>query len=133
VSLIKFHQDQNCMRRMKRLSLSAYAHSRQQIESSETSADCNDGSGSDVGASLLILRYHIQSIPFHSISLSLRSILILSTHIHLGLHSGYFPSGFHTNIPYASSSSLFVVHAFTSLSSHVNMDPLLTWALCILT
>jgi hypothetical protein len=37
--------------------------------------------------------------PIHTIHpLSLRSILILSTHLHLGLPSGLFPSGFPTNI-----------------------------------
>jgi hypothetical protein len=41
----------------------------------------------------------IHSIPSNSISLS--SILILSTPLHLGLSSGLFPSGFHTNILYA--------------------------------
>jgi hypothetical protein len=40
----------------------------------------------------------IQSIPSHTISL--RSILILSTHLRLGLPSGLFPSGFPTNILY---------------------------------
>jgi hypothetical protein len=40
----------------------------------------------------------IQSIPSQLISL--RSILILSTHLRLCLPSGLFPSGFHTNIIY---------------------------------
>jgi hypothetical protein len=40
-----------------------------------------------------------QSSLYHPI-LSLRSILILSTHLHLGLPSGLFPSGFPTNILY---------------------------------
>jgi hypothetical protein len=40
-----------------------------------------------------------QSTPSHP--LSLRSILILSTHLCLGLPSGLLPSGFHTNILYA--------------------------------
>jgi hypothetical protein len=43
----------------------------------------------------------IQSIPSHSIPLS--SILILSTYLRPGLPSGPFPSGFPTNILYASS------------------------------
>jgi hypothetical protein len=41
----------------------------------------------------------IQSIPSHPISL--RSILILSTHLRLCLRSSLFPSGFATNILYA--------------------------------
>jgi hypothetical protein len=40
----------------------------------------------------------IQSIPPHPISL--RSIVILSTHLHLGIPSGHFPFGFPTNILY---------------------------------
>jgi hypothetical protein len=40
-----------------------------------------------------------ESNPSHLISL--RSILILSTHLRLGLPSGLFPSGFPTNILYA--------------------------------
>jgi hypothetical protein len=41
----------------------------------------------------------IQSIPSHPISL--RSILILSTYLRLGLPNGLLPSGFPTNILYA--------------------------------
>jgi hypothetical protein len=40
-----------------------------------------------------------QSSPYHPITL--RSILILFTHLLLGLPSGIFPSGFPTNILYA--------------------------------
>jgi hypothetical protein len=44
-----------------------------------------------------------RSIPYHTIPSSLRAILILSTHLRLGLGlpSGLFPSGFSTNILYA--------------------------------
>jgi hypothetical protein len=41
-----------------------------------------------------------QSSPYHPI-LSLRFILILSTHLRLGRPSGLFPSGFPTNNLYA--------------------------------
>jgi hypothetical protein len=41
----------------------------------------------------------IQSIPSHPISL--RSILILPSHLRICLASGHFPSGFPTNILYA--------------------------------
>jgi hypothetical protein len=44
------------------------------------------------------------SSPYHPISL--RSILILSTHLRLGLPSGLSPSGFPTNILYAFVFSL---------------------------
>jgi hypothetical protein len=40
-----------------------------------------------------------QSIPLHHIAL--RSILILFSHLRLGLPSGLFPSGFHTKILFA--------------------------------
>jgi hypothetical protein len=37
-----------------------------------------------------------ESSPYHSISL--RSILVLSSNLHLGITSGLFPSGFRTKI-----------------------------------
>jgi hypothetical protein len=39
--------------------------------------------------------------PVHTIPFSLRSILLLSIHLRLRLHSGLFHSGFPTNILYA--------------------------------
>jgi hypothetical protein len=39
--------------------------------------------------------------PFHATPSYLRSILILSTHLHLGLPNGLFPSGLPTKILYA--------------------------------
>jgi hypothetical protein len=58
--------------------------------------------------------------PVHTIPSYRRSILILSTHLHLGLPSGLFPSGFSTKILYACSSPPFVLHVLSILSS-------LTW------
>jgi hypothetical protein len=48
--------------------------------------------------SILSQIYPVHSTPSY---ISLRSILVLSTHLHLGLSSGLFPSGFPTNILYA--------------------------------
>jgi hypothetical protein len=59
-----------------------------------------------------ILSQMIQSIPSHPISL--RSILILSTHLRLCLHCGLFPSGFPTNILIHSSSSHSCYMSFPS-------------------
>jgi hypothetical protein len=61
----------------------------------------------------------IHTIPSHPISL--RSILIMSTHLHLGLPSGLFPSGFPTNILHAFLFSPFVLHA---------LPISFLWALC---
>jgi hypothetical protein len=61
----------------------------------------------------------IQSIQPHPISI--RYILILSTHLRLGLRSGLFPPGFHTNILYAFNFSPFVLHAL-----HISTS--LTWS-----
>jgi hypothetical protein len=55
----------------------------------------------------------IQSIPLHPISL--RSILILSIHLHFHLPSGLFPSGFPTNILYA----LLVFHIHATCPAHL--------------
>jgi hypothetical protein len=43
----------------------------------------------------------VRSSSHHPILFLLRSILILSAHLRLGLPSGFFPSGFPTNIIYA--------------------------------
>jgi hypothetical protein len=61
----------------------------------------------------------IHSIPPRSTSL--RSILLLPTHLHLGISSGLFPSGFPTSILYAFLSFPFVLRALPILYS-------LTWS-----
>jgi hypothetical protein len=48
--------------------------------------------------------------PVHNIPSYLRTILILSIYLRLGLPSGLFPSGFPTNIVHFSSPS-FVLHS----------------------
>jgi hypothetical protein len=63
--------------------------------------------------------WSIQSISSHPIPLWY--ILKLFTHLRLGLHSGLFPSGFPTTIPYAFLFSSFVLHALSISSS-------LTWS-----
>jgi hypothetical protein len=64
--------------------------------------------------------------PVHTIPSYLRSILVLFTHLRLGLPSGLFSSGFPTNILYAFHFSPFVLHALPISSS-------LTWSfqLCL--
>jgi hypothetical protein len=62
-----------------------------------------------------------RSSPYQSLPISLRSILILSIHLRLGLPSGLFHSGFPTNIYMHSSSPPYVVHALPISS------PLSTW------
>ena len=61
----------------------------------------------------------IQSIHPHPSSW--RSVLILSTHLRLGLPSGLFPSGFHTKTLYTPSPQQYAPHAqlisFFSISS----------------
>jgi hypothetical protein len=56
-----------------------------------------------------------------SLTIYVRSILILSSHLHLGLPSGFFPSGFPTKI----------LHDFSSLPCVLYPPPLsssLTWS-----
>jgi hypothetical protein len=48
-------------------------------------------------------------------TISLKSILILSTHLHLGLPSRLFPSGFPTNILYAFLFSYILARRPTHL------------------
>jgi hypothetical protein len=60
-----------------------------------------------------------QSNPSHPISLSF--ILILSTHLRLGLCTGLFPSGIPTHNFYAFLFSPFVLHVLPTSSS-------LTWS-----
>jgi hypothetical protein len=55
--------------------------------------------------------------PVHTIPSYLRSILILSTHLRIGLTNGLFPSGFPTNILHAFLISPFVLHALPISSS----------------
>jgi hypothetical protein len=73
-------------------------------------------------SSLVLTRTHywfkfwarwIQSIPPHSISL--RSILILSSHLHLYLPSGFFTSGLPIKILYAFLSSSVFATCLTHL------------------
>jgi hypothetical protein len=59
--------------------------------------------------------------PIPTIPSYLRSILILSTHLRLGLPSGPFPSGFPTNILMHSSFPPFMLHTLSISSS-------LTWS-----
>jgi hypothetical protein len=59
----------------------------------------------------------IQSTPSHPISL--RSILILSIQLRLGLPSGLFPSGFPTNILYA----FLVSHIRATCPAHLILLP----------
>ena len=62
----------------------------------------------------------IQSIPLHPTSW--RSILILSSHLHLGTPSGLFPSGFPTKPCTHLSSHPFVLHALTTLFSILSLE-----------
>jgi hypothetical protein len=55
--------------------------------------------------------------PVHTIASYLRSILILSTHLRLGIPSGLFRSGFPANILYTFLFSIFVPHALPISSS----------------
>jgi hypothetical protein len=53
--------------------------------------------------------------------ISLRSILILCTHLHLGLSIGFLPSGFPTNTLYAFLFSPFVLQRYhSSIRKSVN-------------
>jgi hypothetical protein len=68
----------------------------------------------------------IQSTPSHPISL--RSILILSTHLRLGLPNGLLPYGFPNNILYAFLFSPSVLHALPISSSFISSVPFVSSA-----
>jgi hypothetical protein len=57
-----------------------------------------------------------QSSPYYPYPVSLSSILILSTHPHLGLLSDLVPSGFPTNNQHVFLLSPFVLHALLTSS-----------------
>jgi hypothetical protein len=65
-----------------------------------------------------------ESTPYHH-PISIRPILILSTHLHVGLPSRLFPSDFHTKQLYTLNFSLmcttFLVHLIV-LYSHVTFS-----------
>jgi hypothetical protein len=61
----------------------------------------------------------VQSIPPHPIYL--RSNLIFSTHLHLGLPTGLFSSGFPTNILYA----VFYSPIHTICPAHLHLGDLI--------
>jgi hypothetical protein len=65
-----------------------------------------------------------KSNPSHYISL--RSILILSAHLHLGLPSGLIPFSFPTNILYAFLLFSFVLHVLP-ISSYLSWSFYYTW------
>jgi hypothetical protein len=72
-----------------------YSRSHQLCSHSIVSQHFIEPNGSLSHSQELFWATPIQSIPPNPISA--RSIIILSTHFHLGLHSSLFPSGFPTN------------------------------------
>jgi hypothetical protein len=74
--------------------LCSYSRTSQHLMEPESSLPCSQESSTG------LYPESDRSTPYHPI-LSLRYILILYTHLRLGLPSGLFPSGFPTNILFA--------------------------------
>jgi hypothetical protein len=61
-----------------------------------------------------------QMNPVHPHPISVRSILILSSHLHLCLPSGFFPSGFHNNcVQYCNSLFLIIFNLYCKNGTRV--------------
>jgi hypothetical protein len=87
---------------LENLPIESYSRTSQHFREPEGSLPCSqEPSGGPYPEPDRSSNYHPSLSGCGSLSLSLRSILILSTYLRLGLPSGLFPSVFPTNIIYA--------------------------------